>query len=913
MRSIIGSQHTILSSICFIVSWQFSDARIYDGVANEVPLGTRQVNSSFSIGTSWQVLGPFQIGTREGSWGADPLEYLGGFKQLHYDSEARFRSSLPSNGTAKWSVVEATQSIVTDSSANVSLRVGYDDVDWDFLKVVYGWAAVQYQAWARGEITVLGTKTLPFILYTDAIVEYWIDDTHYFGGDAFTFRKAPPVLHLSPGTHKLDLRLWRDVRAFGGILTPTIDVVVELHTVSGGLDLAEPGILMSHVVDGKLASPLGSISLRNTGQEDVEILGITPSDVRAHVSLPCAGRQVVLIEKHQALITCQDGPSPHDLDVGVILVAGQTRSVAFNISLPVSNESSIHYTVRYRAIHANDQVSTLNLGQDVTHKSVFEPHKVTFRHPAGIVSYAMIRPPSKNATCRRGTDSTLPVLVGLHGAGVEADNDLVAHALDPVPDLCAWVVFPTGVTPWSSDDWHNWGFADVEAAVESVPSWMKQVNWTGPGIDIGRWIVFGHSNGGQGTWYALTHRPDKLVAAAPLSGYASIQEYVLYELWQPADPRRTAVVSASLNSFRHEMLLENAKGIPVLQQHGEIDDNVPAYNSRLLSQLLFQAGTNSSYHEFLGKNHYWDGVMTTEPLRKFYQEQTQSDVRLPRQLDEFSIVVAHPGDMGSKSGIRVLALEDPGQYGRVKVKGHEIKTSNVLSLEFDLSPVGYNAIDVDGSQFQLSGGAAVTLEGSSGMWKVGILSQSDNVLTRHGRQLGTIAAILRTSGPFTIRYQENRTAHIALQISRNFHQYFYADSDIVSSASWDDDRTGNVITVAIGDAPPSLHPSFPIDVGPSGISVRDSKGRLRMYQGDDQSVGAIFLRPLAGERLELVVWGSDMEGLSQAARLVPTTTGVGQPDFIILGTEAKWRGLEGSLALGFFGHKWEVTPSSVLY
>jgi hypothetical protein len=118
----------------------------------------------------------------EGSWGADPLEYLNGFRQLPYDPEAKFPSSLPSNGTAKWSVVEATQSSITSSSANVSLSVGYDDVDWDFLKVVYGWAAVQYQAWARGEITVLGTETQPFILYTDAIIEYWVDDKHYFGG-----------------------------------------------------------------------------------------------------------------------------------------------------------------------------------------------------------------------------------------------------------------------------------------------------------------------------------------------------------------------------------------------------------------------------------------------------------------------------------------------------------------------------------------------------------------------------------------------------------------------------------------------------------------------------------------------------------------------------------------------------------
>jgi pimeloyl-ACP methyl ester carboxylesterase len=69
----------------------------------------------------------------------------------------------------------------------------------------------------------------------------------------------------------------------------------------------------------------------------------------------------------------------------------------------------------------------------------------------------------------------------------------------------------------------NWGFSDVEAAVNSIPYWIEHAGWKGPRVDVDRWIVTGHSNGGQGAWYALTHRPDNIVAAAPLSGYASIQ------------------------------------------------------------------------------------------------------------------------------------------------------------------------------------------------------------------------------------------------------------------------------------------------------------------------------------------------------------------------------------------------------
>lgn len=212
----------------------------------------------------------------------------------------------------------------------------------------------------------------------------------------------------------------------------------------------------------------------------------------------------------------------------------------------------------------------------------------------------MLRPPAQNATCRPNP-TRLPILLVLHGAGLEADNPMVTGSLDPVSNLCAWVLFPTGVTPWSGDDWHNWGFADVEAAIEAVPKWITTLGWKGQGVDINRWIVAGHSNGGQGTWYAMSHRPDKVLAAVPISGYASIQKYVSYELWQPADPRRTAVMSASLNSYRHEMLVANMQGIPTQQQHGEVDDNVSAYNSRFLAQQLYLAGGNSSYNEVKDK------------------------------------------------------------------------------------------------------------------------------------------------------------------------------------------------------------------------------------------------------------------------------------------------------------------------
>ena len=853
----------------------------------------------------------------EAVWGADPLEYSGGFRNLSYDATVAFRSSLPTSGTASWSTTSAVQTSVSSTSATAALSITFSNVDWEFLKVVYGWAAAQYQGWARGELRVTGETAQHVVLHTDGVLEYWVDDEHYFGGDFYSFRKASPVLHLTPGVHQIDLRLVRDVRAFGGIAEPTINVVVEVQQVSGSLELSKPGILMSDVIDGRLATPIASISLRNSGEEDIEIVEIRPSDVSSSTS-------TALLDLSPELSATEDISSSTSEQMSdsfskgrhssrLIIVAGQTRPVTFEISLPTHKTSSVDFTIVYKHL-GGSQFLTLQVHHLLHHVSSYQPHKITFRHPAGMTSYAMLRPPAKNASCN-SQGQKLPVLLALHGAGLEADNPMVTSALDLVSDLCAWVLFPTGVTPWSSDDWHNWGFTDVEAAIHAIPGWIEYVGWQGPDVDIDRWIVTGHSNGGQGTWYALTHHPDKVLAAAPVSGYASIQKYVSYELWQPADPRKTAIISSSLNSYRHEMLMSNAYGIPLQQQHGEIDDNVPAYHSRFLSQQLHLAGSASKYAEITGRNHYWDGVMTTPELVDFYYEQAKNLDILPRKPEQFSMLVGDPGDTGSKGGITVTSLKDPGHYGRVDVTGHIIRTRNVLSLDFNPRlwnrTVLLNGQAVALTQSSLPFGSPVRVYKMNGTWSTTAPSRE---VQRHRRQMGSMAAILRTNGPFVIRHRGSiNTSHVALQISRSLHQYFQADTIIEGSRPYtaSSRATGNCITLAINSSIENFQAGFPIRVNAPGVSIRDHLGYDQSY--GEEARGAAFLRPLEDEeRLDLVLWGADLDGLKQASRMVPTLTGVGQPDFVVFGKSAKWKGIEGVLAMGFFDSNWEVTASSMV-
>ena len=121
-----------------------------------------------------------------------------------------------------------------------------------------------------------------------------------------------------------------------------------------------------------------------------------------------------------------------------------------------------------------------------------------------------------------------------------------------------------------------------------------------------------------------------------------------------------------------------------------------------MAQLLAEANVSSHFVE-LSKpgeqsGHWYDGVMTTEHLRHFYErmcekyQQTGASALLSdkKNLPEdtsFTLVVGNPADQGPKGGIKVTQLQDPGQLGKLhvhinwKTKAWNIRTANILCFE----------------------------------------------------------------------------------------------------------------------------------------------------------------------------------------------------------------------------------------
>jgi len=136
------------------------------------------------------------------------------------------------------------------------------------------------------------------------------------------------------------------------------------------------------------------------------------------------------------------------------LAPGQTRPLAFSL-----RRRSAAHGMRFTVVYKKEDESSFTHSDMVSFnfvvRGLHDPHKVTFLHQSRTVSYTIIRPPSKIAVQNVGAHIAMPVMLALHGAGVEADSRQVRSSFDAAPDLKCWLVYSTGLTPWSGDDWRK--------------------------------------------------------------------------------------------------------------------------------------------------------------------------------------------------------------------------------------------------------------------------------------------------------------------------------------------------------------------------------------------------------------------------------------------------------------------------
>lgn len=530
-----------------------------------------------------------------------------------------------------------------------------------------------------------------------------------------------------------------------------------------------------------------------------------------------------------------------------------------------------------------------------------ELHKRTFLSGMdSSVQYFATRP----ASGKKGPGKAL--ILSLHGAGVEAWGQAAAYSSK------SWghIVAATNRRPFGFD-WEDWGRRDAIEVLERAQKIYR--------TDRSRTYLTGHSMGGHGTWQVGATYPDRFAAIAPSAGWISF--------WSYGGARRSKAGSVA-GIFQRAMsgsdtlgLSQNYKGFGIYILHGGGDRNVPPGQARTMVKHLGAFHKNFRYHEEPKVGHWWDkdhrepgaDCVDWGPMFDFFVTQRRPGKSELKRID-FS--TANPSISADHRWLRIESQQNHGALSRAQVrvgaKGFYGETKNIAKLSLDLSVLPKQKsleLELDGGKQSLPWpeGQRLTLVKSAKGWSPGRVLPSEKNPVRYGpfkEAFGNQVILVYGTGGSA---EENRWALAKARYDSETFMYrgngtlrLVADKDFDAGAK----PESNVVLYGhkgMNSAWVTLLRGCPIEV---------TGGRCLVGEKvvEKKDLATLFVWPRAGTRTGLVgvVAGTSLVGMRVTERCPYFVSGVAYPDLTILTPESPFRGDEGVVVTGYFGHDWSV-------
>ncbi|KEI39518.1 uncharacterized protein L969DRAFT_17439 [Mixia osmundae IAM 14324] len=646
--------------------------------------------------SEWRAIGPLPIGTRE--WTVSPFPVP--LKSLH---DARQPSLLVANGTVGWRTLSADSNGCvqwTDSAAS-----------YDPLRDTIGWSALQSQTQIRALLTLSASATLALNVLDAAEFlvrnETWTSQT--FQADLYGYSRPYDEDHnpyaftqtLSAGDYQVYIRHVYDVRSRGdsGVGNqPANNVCVTATPIRRGhLRLYADGLCLPSLVlqttTMKLVSSLGRILVRNWHDASINLTQIH--------CLSSLCRQLKPSVEAVSL-------GPYQTSEIVLHLTTESLSLEpSELVLAFSLEYTLHVaTLRSAKVIVN--VKSMPLGY-VQHG---DPFKYTFRDLDGSTDFAVAIPPMEPSKQSR-------IIVALHGAGVVASDQFWVDGM--ARQQHAWTVLPTGKTSWGYD-WHSLSASNVFAAVNALSDTIFRYDVDSAMPDFSKSTAIGHSNGGQGALYLLTHYADRFNGGLLASGYVKIDDYVSSGIMSveshSLDSALRGVLRSSLSAFDNDLFLTNAADHQLMFVSGQDDDNVPVYHSRVLFDRAKQYAASAELVEVPGAGHWFDDIFRSTSSQDFIRRTLNHEpLRAVKQL------VTVSSEQTGWLGLRAF-ITTPGRLGhfQVEVESHVLHLTYVQNLRaFTIDPSlacvsRPCSLKIDASTFSLTSTVA-HFQKSSHVWK----------------------------------------------------------------------------------------------------------------------------------------------------------------------------------------------------
>jgi poly(3-hydroxybutyrate) depolymerase len=519
----------------------------------------------------------------------------------------------------------------------------------------------------------------------------------------------------------------------------------------------------------------------------------------------------------------------------------------------------------------------------------------------GSVQYFAAIPPKEGPADGAG------LVLTLHGASVEAIGQARAYAAKPG----LWLVAPTNRRPFGFD-WEDWGRLDAQEVLEHVTERWK--------ADRRRTFLTGHSMGGHGTWHLGVTFPGRFAAVAPSAGWVSMWSYAGAVRPEDAAGVDELILRAS-NPSDTVALAPNLAAGGVYVLHGDADDNVPVAQARAMRQVLGGFHPDFAYHEQPGAGHWWGNeCVDFPPLFDFLARH-----ELPRPADVRSVAfrTASPAVSSRSHWLTLAQQEKAYRPSRAEVRIDPEKrtaagtTENVARLALDLSHWPGEkpfAIELDGQKVEARGPTA-WLARRAGKWE---LAGSPGAGEKGPARSGPFREAFRNRVVFVYgtKGSAEENAWSLAKARFDAEQFWYRGNgsvDVVADADFDPsrERDRNVVVYGHADANAAWKPLL------ADSPVRVTRGEVAVGERREKGDGfaCLFARPRPGSPTALVgvVAGTGLPGLRRMDRLPYFVSGVGYPDWLVLGPEALSAGLAGVRGAGWFGNDWSLATGETAW
>jgi pimeloyl-ACP methyl ester carboxylesterase len=841
----------------------------------------------------WQFLGPFSAGYREGIVGAIPdpgyITPLGtAYPGLPVISATEYPSILAQGGLVRW------RSVSPDSAGWVNIE--FDDVYWDTIMDVYGYAGLVNKTFAYADIHAPGRRRA--LIVAERAGAFYLNGSEYMGGlYGHDFVRIPVVLEKGKNTLVMSLS------GFGGhrfkfMAIPAPAPVMLLN------DYTTPDLAVDET--GRLWT---GITVLNTMPERVAgaVLEVGDGNLVAAGEAPVGDLAPLCVKKV---------PVPID----VLRPPGAPGDVPEQVSIPVS----VTYAGQTFA--------------DTMHVRVRRPgesFKRTFisRIDASCQYFAVLPPQDFHA------DSLYALILSLHGAGVRAEGQVDAYK----PKSWAYVVAPTNRRPFGFD-WQDWGRLDALEVLDMAKLMFP--------IDTTRVYLTGHSMGGHGVWHVgLTH-PDLFAAIAPEAGWTSFELYIPWFLQRAyifGDPRAVGMRDMALREDHPLEFVENALNLGVFIVHGAVDDNVPTLHGRMFASRLSELGYRFEYWEVPGRSHWWhddsldvscvDYPRVMDFLRSHDLRRGPYSVRLKtvdlatsnraywaeiiaqdepmRETEIRASILAGPRSGLERPRVTVttrnvagFSLDPPPDvlpFGPVEVlvdgASHLLRFDEGRPLVFSRRAGGFRPAPADGMG-TAGRGATVKSAGLYGPIKQAYFSPFVLVYGTQGDRYGwpVTETLLHQARGEAFRWWRRGNGYVEVLPDTLVTEAMVQRYNLILFGG----AAENSVTERMAR-------ELPVKVIPHAGGRRGGKsGGIQIgphfIKGWGLAAEFIYPNPLNPERVVLVRMGTDMGGLRISDFFGTLHAGAGLPDYIIFDERVKKMGWAGVICTGFFDVNWQVDP-----